>query len=64
LKEVNLLEKIVIGDETWIFQHDPETRPRKKVRMSKSKVTGMLICFCDFKGIICYKLYPPKPTLN
>ncbi|XP_035213747.1 uncharacterized protein LOC118187601 [Stegodyphus dumicola] len=46
----NFLEKVVIGDETWVYEYDPESKRRssewhtasspkpKKARMSKSRV--------------------------
>jgi hypothetical protein len=58
------LGKSVIGDESWIYGYDPETRqqssqwkcpnsPRaKKVRQVKSKVKSMLVIFFDIKGIV------------
>jgi len=50
--------------ESWILEYDPETKRQswewhtanspcpKKVRMSKSKIKSMLICFFDTQGII------------
>ena len=52
----DFLEQVITGDETWVFEYDPETKrqssewhttgsPRpKKARMSKSKMKSML-CF-------------------
>jgi len=49
--------RVITGDESWIFEYDPETKrqsrqwhtansPRpKKARMSKSKIKSVLICF-------------------
>ena len=54
---------VLTGDETWIFEYDPETKrqskewhtsasPRlKKARLSKSKIKSMLICFFDSEGM-------------
>jgi histone-lysine N-methyltransferase SETMAR len=70
------LNKIITGDETWIFQYDPETKrqsqqwktplsPRpKKARMSKSKVKTMLISFFDNRGIVHKEFVPPGQTVN
>ena len=53
----DLLGRVITGDESWIFEYDPETKrqsyqwkspasPRpKKARMSKSKIKVMLIAF-------------------
>ena len=58
--EPDLHGRVMIGDESWIFEYDPETKqqsrqwkspasPRpKKARMSKVKV--MLIAFFDIKA--------------
>ena len=60
-EEPEFLGKVITGDETWVFQYDPETKrqslqwkspgsPRpKKVRMSKSKIKVMLITFLTKK---------------
>ncbi|KAL4104600.1 hypothetical protein QTP88_019894 [Uroleucon formosanum] len=59
----SFLERVITGDESWIFEYDPETKrqsqewhtsasPRqKKGRLSKSKIKSMLICFFDSQGI-------------
>jgi len=59
--EPEFLQRVITGDETWVFEYDPTTKrqssdwhtsqsPRpKKVRMSKSRVKSMLIIFL-FKG--------------
>ena len=61
--EPNLLDKVISGDESWIFD-DPETKrqslqwksagsPRpKKAKMSKSKMKLMFIAFFDISGIV------------
>ena len=63
----DLLKRVITGDESWIFEYDPETKRRsrqwkspasprpKKARMSKSKVKVMLITFFDIKGIVHFK---------
>ena len=55
--ETNFLQRVIIGDEAWVFGYDPTTKrqssewhtsqsPRpKKARMSKSRVKSMLIIF-------------------
>ena len=60
--EPNFLQRVITGDETWVFEYDPTTKrqssewqtchsPRpKKARMSKSRVKSMLIIFFLFTG--------------
>ena len=74
--EPNLLEKVITGDESWIFEYDPETKrqslqwkspgsPRpKKARQSKSKVKLMLIAFFDVRGIVHTEFLPQGQTVN
>ena len=62
--DATLLEKVITGDESWIFEYDPETKrqscqwkspgsPRpKKARMQKSQVKVMLITFFDHQGMV------------
>ena len=60
----NFLDKVIMGDESWCFAYDPETKrqssewagehfPRpKKLRFQKSKVKTILILFFDSQGIV------------
>lgn len=71
-----LLESVITGDESWVFQYDPETKrqslqwktpgsPRPtKARMSKSKVKTMLIVFFDHRGIVHHEFVPEGATVN
>lgn len=75
-KNPSFLEKIVTGDETWVFAYEPETKrqsmewrgkssPAKKIaRMSKSKIKCMLITFFDLRGLIHYEFVPKGQTVN
>jgi len=72
----NFLNSIVAEDETWCFRYDPTTKrqsaewkspasPRgKKVRLQKSKVKTMLVCFYDSKGIIHHEFVPEGQTVT
>ena len=72
----DLLWRVITGDESWIFEYDPDTKwqsrqwkspasPRPMTaRMSKSKVKVMLIAFFDIKGIIHFELLPQGQTVN
>jgi hypothetical protein len=62
--DLDFFQNVITCDETWIFQHDPETKrqsmhwkgpksPRKKKAcMSKSKFRAMIIVVFDIRGII------------
>lgn len=75
-KDPTLLARVVTGDESWIFEYDPETKrqslqwkspssPRpQKARMSKSKVKVMLITFFDIKGIVHFEFLEHGTTVN
>ena len=69
--EPDLLRRVITGDETWIFEYDPETkcqscqwksqtspRPNLKARPSKSKVKVMLITFFDVRRIVHSEFLP------
>lgn len=72
----HFLERVITGDESWVFEYDPETKrqsmewhtstsPRpKKARMAKSKIKSMLICFFDIHGIVHKEFLPPGQTVN
>jgi len=72
----DLMERVITGDESWLFQYDPETKrqslewrsegsPRpKKARMSKSKLKCMLVCFFDSVSIVHKKWVPAGQTVN
>lgn len=75
-EDPNFLDNVITGDETWVFQYDPETKrsssewhtdesPRpKKARMSKSKIKTMLIVFFDRRGIVHKEFVPTGTTVN
>jgi len=60
----NFLDKVIIGDDSWCFAYDPETKrqnsewvgensPRpKKLRFQKSKLKRMLIVFLDSQDTV------------
>ena len=64
LRNAEIFDRVIAGDETWGFQYDPETKrqsmqwktqnsPRpKKAGMSRSQIQNMLVCFFDHKGIV------------
>ena len=72
----NFFKHVITGDESWIFEYDPETKrqspewqtsnsPRpKKARMSKSKMKSMLICFFDSQSVAHKEIVPQGQTFN
>ena len=74
--EPHLLRRVITGDETWIFEYDPETKCQrcqwksqtslrpKKARQSKSKTKVMLITFFDVRSIIHSEFLPQGQTIN
>ncbi|UYV82145.1 hypothetical protein LAZ67_21001130 [Cordylochernes scorpioides] len=64
--EPDFLNSVVTGDDSWMFEYDPESKrqscawhtkssPRpKKARMSKSRIKTMIIVFFDIRGIVHY----------
>ena len=72
----HFLNSIVAEDETWYFCYDPTAKRQsaewkspaspkgKKVRLQKSKVKTMLVCFYDSKGIIHHEFVPEGQTVT
>ncbi|XP_060534524.1 histone-lysine N-methyltransferase SETMAR-like [Cylas formicarius] len=67
---------VITGDESWVFQYDPETkrlsmqwvekggkRPTK-ARMSKSKVKSLLIALFDINGVVHHEYVPAGPCVS
>lgn len=75
-EDPNFLDRVVTGDESWVFEYDPETKRQssewhtkaspksKKARMSKSRVKSMLITFFDAKGVIHREFLPAGQTVT
>ena len=69
-----LLENVITGDESWVFQYDPETKRQsrqwksvsspKKSRMQRSQVKVMLITFFDHQGMVHHEFVPQGQTVN
>ena len=74
--EPNLLKRVVIGHESWIFEYDPLTKrqslewksalsPRpEKAKVFKSKTKVMLIAYFDVHGIVHASFLPQGQTIN
>ena len=70
------LHKVITGDESWVFDYDPETKrqseewhtkssPRpKEARMSRSRVKTMIIVFFDSRAIVHKEFVLPGQIFN
>jgi len=75
-RQADILGRVITGDETWVYQYDPETKRHsaqwktanspqpKKFCRSKSRVKTMLLTFFDIRGIVHYELVPAGQTVN
>ena len=76
-REPEFFSRLIISDESWILEYDPETKrqsrewhtanspPPKKARKSKSKIKLMLICFFfDSQGIVHKEFVLPEQTVK
>ena len=80
LNDVNddpeLLERVISGDESWVYGYDIETKaqssqckrpeePRpKKARQVRSNVKVLLTVFFDCKGVVHHEFLPKDRTVN
>lgn len=72
----SMLENIITGDETWVYQYHTETSQQasewraknepkpKRARQSHSKVKVMLTVFCDCRGVVHHEFLPTGQTVN
>jgi hypothetical protein len=72
----SIISRITMGDKSWIYGYDPETKqqlsqwkspqsPRaKKARQIQSSTKSMLIVFFDVKGIIQHEFVPLNTMVN
>ena len=72
----NFISNIITGDETWVYDYDPETKQRvsqwkspnspwlKKAHEVHSNVKSMLIVSFDIQGIEHKEFVPPGQTVN
>ena len=67
-----LLEKVITGDESWVFQYDPETKRQSRQwksvssprRMQRSQVKVMRITFFDDQGMVHHEFVPQGQIVN
>jgi hypothetical protein len=72
----SFISNVIIGDETWVYGYDPESKqqssqwkspnsPRpKKARQVRSNVKSMLIVFFDIQCTVNKEFVPPDQTVN
>ncbi|UYV79431.1 hypothetical protein LAZ67_17002583 [Cordylochernes scorpioides] len=63
-------DKIITGDETWVYGYDPETKPQSaewrgqgEPRPKKSRNKVLLVAFSDNKGIVHHEYLPAGQTV-
>ena len=70
----NFLHKVITGDESWVFDYNPETKRQneewhtkssrsKKAHMSRSRVKTMPVFF-DSRGTVHKEFVSPGQTVN
>jgi hypothetical protein len=76
LEDPFFMDKIVTGDETWVYEYDPMTmsqssewrrpsEPRpKRLKLVKSRIKVMLILFFNSDGIVHYEFLENNRTVN
>ncbi|UYV68774.1 hypothetical protein LAZ67_6000819 [Cordylochernes scorpioides] len=72
----NLLQRVITGDEAWVYGYDVETKaqssqwklphePRpKKARQARSNVKVLLTGFFDCRGVVHHEFLPQGRTVN
>ncbi|UYV73990.1 JRKL, partial [Cordylochernes scorpioides] len=72
----NLLQRVITGDEAWVYGYDVETKaqssqwklphePRpKKARQVRSNVKVLLPVFFDCRGVVHHEFLPQGRTVN
>ena len=75
-EDATLLERLITGDESWIYSYDPETKAQssqwksptshrpKKARMSRSATKAMIVTFFDSEGLVHKQWIPEGQTVT
>jgi len=75
-RQDDILGHVITGDETWVYQYDPETKWQsaqwktansplsKKFCCSKSRVKTMLLTSFEIRGIVHYEFVPTGQIVN
>ncbi|UYV73040.1 hypothetical protein LAZ67_10001648 [Cordylochernes scorpioides] len=76
LYDPNLLQRVITGDEAWVYGYDVETNaqssqwklphePRpKKAHQVRSNVKVLLTVFLDCRGVVHHEFFPQGRTVN
>jgi hypothetical protein len=68
--------KIIMGDETWCFAYNPETKQQssewagetspqlKKLKFQRSRIKITLIIFFNSQGVVHKEFVPEEKTVN
>jgi histone-lysine N-methyltransferase SETMAR len=72
----NFFNKIIMGDETWCFAYEPETKRQssewvgetalqpKKLKFQRSCIKTMLIIIFSSQGVVHKEFIPDRKTVN
>ncbi|UYV64650.1 hypothetical protein LAZ67_3001497 [Cordylochernes scorpioides] len=67
----DFLNPVVTGDESWMFEYDPETKKqscawhtKSSPRPKKWRIKTMIIVFFDIRGIVHCEFVPQGQTVN
>ncbi|UYV81522.1 hypothetical protein LAZ67_20001424 [Cordylochernes scorpioides] len=72
----NLLQRVITGDEAWVYGYDVETKAQssqwklphelrpKKARQVRSNVKVLLTVFFDCRGVVHHEFLPQGRTVN
>ncbi|UYV72783.1 CLCN3 [Cordylochernes scorpioides] len=61
----NLLQRVITGDEAWVYGYDLSHEPRpKKASQVRSNVKVLLTVFFDCRGVVHHEFFPQGRTLN
>jgi len=72
----SFLGSVIMGDESWDYGYDPETRVQssqwkspsspcaKKACQSRSNIWVVVMVFCDLYGIVRAKFVPRNTTVT
>jgi hypothetical protein len=74
-KDPTFISKIIMGDDSWIYGYDPETRQqllqRKSPQSQSAKwvwqvqsSTKRMLIFVYVKGIVHCEFFPPNTMVN